>query len=181
MAKKPQPVPRKEAEAMAAAVASGKRPTSPPPPKRKSRVKKSAVVTPPVPPSPTTTLGNLDDLVSTGLWKLIPCVLAMLIGIGCGIWIAGGIDVGPSPGPDRSDSLSQAHEADRITQIAVLRELATQPFDGATDDGRRKAAEWFNSQRFRNRADDFGAYTDAVSEAIAGNTEAELAKKLEGK
>jgi len=40
MAKKPQPIPRKEAQSMAAAVASGKRPTSPPPPKRKPRAKK---------------------------------------------------------------------------------------------------------------------------------------------
>jgi hypothetical protein len=59
--------------------------------------------------------------------------------------------------------------------------LASQPFDGTTDDGRRKAGEFFNAQRFRNRANDFGAYTDAVSEAIAANAEAELAKKLEGK
>lgn len=66
---------------------------------RKPRVKKPAVVTPPVPPSPTTTLGNLDDLVSAGLWQFIPCVLALLIGIGCGIWIAGGIDVGPDNKP----------------------------------------------------------------------------------
>ena len=40
MAKKARPVPQKDVEAMAAAVASGKRPTSPPPPKRKPRAKK---------------------------------------------------------------------------------------------------------------------------------------------
>jgi hypothetical protein len=88
---------------------------------------------------------------------------------------------GGSPGPVANDSLSQAHAADRVTQIAVLRELAEQPFDGTTDDGRRKAGEWFNAQRFRNRPSDFAAYTDAVAEAIAGNAEAELAKKLEEK
>jgi len=91
------------------------------------------------------------------------------------VWMDGGIDIGPS-----RDVLSQAHTADRVTQIAVLRELAAQPFDGTTDDGRKQAGEWFNAQRSRNRADDFGAYTDAVSEAIAANAEAELAKKLEG-
>jgi hypothetical protein len=88
---------------------------------------------------------------------------------------------GGSPGPTSKDCLQVAHAADRASQVRILRELADQPFDGATDDGRRKAGEWFNAQRFRNRADDFGAYTDEVSEAIAGNAEAELAKKLEGK
>ena len=88
---------------------------------------------------------------------------------------------GGSAVPTVKDCLTVAHAADRVSQIAVLRELASQPFDGATDDGRRKAGEWFNANRFRNRADDFGAYTDEVSEAIAANAEAELAKKLEGK
>jgi hypothetical protein len=88
---------------------------------------------------------------------------------------------GGSPGATVKDCLTVAHAADRATQIAVLRELASQPFDGATDDGRRKAGEWFNANRFRNRADDYGTFTDEVSEAIAANAEAELAKKLEGK
>ena len=105
-------------------------------------------------------------------------VIAFSLG---GIWAAGGIDVFPGPGPTVNDCLSQSHAADRVSQVAVLRELAAQPFDGATDDGRKQAGEWFNAQRFRNRPDDFGSFTDAVSEAIAGNAEAELAKKLEGK
>lgn len=84
------------------------------------------------------------------------------------------------PAPVVKDSLTTAYEADRKTQVAVLKELAQQPFDGTTDDGRRNAGEWFNKQRFRNRADDFGTYTDAVAEAIATNSEAELAAKLEG-
>jgi hypothetical protein len=88
---------------------------------------------------------------------------------------------GGSAGPTVKDCLTVAHAADRATQIAVLRELAAQPFDGATDDGRRKAGEFFNAQRFRNRANDYGPFTDEVSEAIAANAEAELAKKLEGK
>jgi hypothetical protein len=88
---------------------------------------------------------------------------------------------GGSAGPTVKDCLTVAHAADRATQIAVLRELSAQPFDGTTDDGRRKAGEWFNANRFRNRANDFGTFTDEVSEAIASNSEAELAKKLEGK
>ena len=88
---------------------------------------------------------------------------------------------GGSPGATVKDCLTVAHAADRVSQIAVLRELASQPFDGATDDGRKQAGEWFNANRFRNRADDYGAFTDEVSEAIASNSEADLAKKLEGK
>ena len=85
----------------------------------------------------------------------------------------------PSPTPI-GDALGVSYAADRITQVAVLRDLAQQPFDGATDDGRKQAGEWFNAQRFRNRPVDFGDYTDAVAEAIAANTEADLAARLEG-
>ena len=85
----------------------------------------------------------------------------------------------PSPTPI-GDVLGAAYAADRITQVAVLRDLAQQPFDGATDDGRKLAGEWFNANRFRNRPVDFGGYTDAVAEAIASNTEADLAARLEG-
>ena len=85
----------------------------------------------------------------------------------------------PSPTPI-GDVLGAAYAADRITQVAVLRDLAQQPFDGATDDGRKLAGEWFNANRFRNRPVDFGGYTDLVAEAIASNTEADLAARLEG-
>jgi len=85
----------------------------------------------------------------------------------------------PSPTPI-GDVLGVSQAADRITQVAVLRELAQQPFDGATDDGRKAAGDWFNANRFRNRPVDFTPYTDAVAEAIAANTEADLAARLEG-
>lgn len=116
-------------------------------------------------------------------WLTMGLKAAALLVLGSlgGIWAAGGIDVSPGPGPSINDCLSVAHTSDRVSQVAVLHELAAQPFDGATDDGRMQAGEWFNAHRFRNRANDFGAYTDAVSEAIAANTEAALAKKLEGK
>jgi hypothetical protein len=111
--------------------------------------------------------------------------LLLIILVVAGVWFFNR-DAAPTPNPQPpapvvSDVLQDAYNADRKTQVAVLRELAQQPFDGATDDGRRLASEWFNKQRFRNRADDFGAYTDAVAEAIATNTEAELAAKLEVK
>ena len=112
-------------------------------------------------------------------------VLWLLILVVAGIWFFNR-DATPAPdpkppGPVVSDVLQEAYDADRRTQIAVLKELAQQPFDGSIDEGRLKAGEWFNKNRFRNRADDFGAYTDAVAEAIATNTEAELAAKLEVK
>jgi len=87
--------------------------------------------------------------------------------------------ISPKPSPTIGDVLGVAYAADRITQVAVLRELSAQPFDGATDDGRKAAGDWFNAQRFRNRPVDFVGYTDLVAEAIAANTEADLAARLE--
>ena len=88
------------------------------------------------------------------------------------------IPPGPSPTPI-GDVLGSAYDADRKTQVAVLLELAQQPFDGATDDGRKLAGEWFNANRFRNRPVDFVGYTDLVAEAIASNTEADFAARLD--
>ena len=113
-------------------------------------------------------------------WLVSGAKAAALIvcGMVAGIWSAGGIEVGPGP---IGDVLQQSYLADRVTQVAVLRDLATQTFDGTTDDGRKQAGEWFNAQRFRNRADDFGGYTDRVAEAIAANSEEKLAEQLEAK
>jgi len=107
-------------------------------------------------------------------------VALIVCGAVAGVYTAGGIEVGPGP-VVRNDVLQQSYDADRITQAAVLRELSEQDFDGGTDDGRRKAGEWFNAQRFRNRANDFGDYTDQVAEAIAANSEDKLAEQLEEK
>ena len=108
-------------------------------------------------------------------------VALIVAGLGGGVWWAGGIPVGPGPSPQRSDVLAKAYEADRITQIAVLRDLAKQSFDGSTADGRQQAEAWFNVQRFRSRPVDYRPYTDAVAEAITANSEEALASKLEGK
>lgn len=111
-------------------------------------------------------------------WLVSGAKAAALIVCGAvaGIWSAGGIEVGPGP---VGDVLQQSYSADRVTQVAVLRDLATQPFDGTTDDGRKQAGEWFTQNRFKNRASDFSAYTDRVAEAIASNSEDVLAKELE--
>jgi len=87
----------------------------------------------------------------------------------------------PGPAPHNDDVLSKSYAADRVSQIAVLRELAQQPFDGGTDEGRRLAGEWFNANRFRNRPADYTPFTDSVAEAIAANAEDKLADKLEQK
>jgi len=97
-----------------------------------------------------------------------------------GVYAAGGIPIGPRP-VVYNDVLQQSYDADRITQAGVLRELSEQDFDGSTDDGRRKAGEWFNAQRFRNRPADYRPYTDAVSEAIAADKVGWMADELEGK
>jgi len=114
------------------------------------------------------------SVVVGSLW----CIVAAVVGVVVGVFVAGGVKINPEPKP--SDVLSQAYDADRVTQIAVLKELAEQPFDGATDEGRLKAGEWFNKQRFRTIDSDFGGYTDAVAEAIGKNAEAEFAAELEG-
>jgi hypothetical protein len=107
-------------------------------------------------------------------------VALIVAGAVAGVYAAGGIEVGPGP-VVRNDVLQQSYDADRITQAAVLRELSEQDFDGGTDDGRRKAGEWFNAQRFRNRPADYKPYTDAVSEAIAADKVGWMADELEGK
>jgi hypothetical protein len=105
----------------------------------------------------------------------------IVCGAVAGVYAAGGLPIGPGPSPQRSDVLAKAYEADRITQIAVLRDLAKQPFDGSTADGRQQAEAWFNVQRFRSRPVDYRPYTDAVAEAITANSEDKLAEQLEAK
>ena len=155
-----------------------KAPAKKAPAKRKPRPKKpDTLVFPITDPTDYGTPVEFPAWLTGGLKAIALLVLGSL----GGIWAAGGIDVSPGPGPTVNDCLSQSHAADRVSQVAVLKELASQPFDGATDDGRKQAGEWFNAQRFRNRADDFGIYTDVVSEAIAANSEEKLAAELEGK
>ena len=149
--------------------------------KRKPRAKK------PVVPNPIGYDAEaLDRHIESIAWRSwlvsgAKAVALIVCGMVAGIWVSGGIAVLPSPRPTVNDCLTVAYAADRVSQIAVLRELAEQPFDGTSDDGRREAGEWFNAQRFRNRANDFGGYTDRVAEAIAANSEDKLAEQLEAK
>ena len=155
-----------------------KAPAKPAPAKRKPRAKKPVDMDVPI-----VDMTDYGTPIEFPAWLMsgLKAIALLVLGSLGGIWAAGGIPIGPSPGPAGKDCLQVAHAADRVSQIAVLRELAAQPFDGTTDDGRKQAGEWFNAQRFHNRADDFGAYTDAVSEAIAANSEEKLAAELEGK
>lgn len=146
------------------------------PKKPAARKRKSAAPKEPKPKAPARKKPVAQRSVVVGsLW----CIVAGVVGVVAGVFFAGGVKINPDPKP--SDVLSQAYDADRVTQIAVLKELAEQPFDGATDEGLKAGTDWFNAQRFRNRADDFGGFTDAVAEAISKNAEAELAAKLEQK
>jgi hypothetical protein len=115
-------------------------------------------------------------------WLVSGAKAAALIVAGAvaGVYAAGGIPIGPGP-VVRNDVLQQSYDADRISQIAVLRDLAKQPFDGTTDDGRKQAEAWFNVQRFRSRPVDYKPYTDAVAEAINSNSEGKLAEQFEAK
>ena len=157
-----------------------KAPAKKAPAKRKPRAKKLVV------PNPigydAEALDRHIESIAWRSWLVSGAKAAALIVCGAvaGIYAAGGIEVGPGP-IVRNDVLQQSYDADRTTQAAVLRDLAKQPFDGMTDDGRKQAGEWFNAQRFRNRANDFGGYTDRVAEAIAANSEDSLANELEAK
>jgi hypothetical protein len=125
---------------------------------------------------------ELPKSIAWRSWLVGGAKAAALIVVGAiaGVYAAGGIPIGPGP-VVRNDVLQQSYDADRITQAAVLRELSEQDFDGSTDDGRRKAGEWFNAQRFRNRPADYKPYTNAVAEAIAADKVGWMADELEGK
>jgi len=162
------------------------RPTSPPPPKkstakRKPRPRKPVTPPPqnPIPAADPTDYGTPVAFPSWLTGGLKAIVLLVLGGLG-GIWAAGGIDVGPGPGPSPNDVLQQCYNADRVSQAAILREYAAKGF--ANDDaGRLAATEWFNNNRFRNRAVDFRPYTTAVVDNFATGTLTKLADELEGK
>ena len=157
-----------------------KAPAKKAPAKRKPRAKK------PVVPNPIGYDAEaLDRHIESIAWRSwlvsgAKAVALIVAGAVAGIWSAGGIEVGPGP-IVRNDVLQQSYDADRITQAAVLRDLAKQPFDGSTADGKIAAQDWFNVHRFRNRPNDYGPYTDAVAEAIDANSEEALAATLEGK
>lgn len=136
---------------------------------RKSRAKKPVV--PAVAPVKSSSPWRRSMLVG----GVVAGLVASFFG---GVWSTGGWQIGPGP-VVRNDVLQKSYDADRVSQVAILRDLAKQPFDGTTNEGRKQAGDWFNAQRFRNRADDFGPYSDCVAEAIDTNSEDKLAEQLE--
>lgn len=108
---------------------------------------------------------------------LLWCVVTFVIGSIGGVFVAKGIKIDAG----QQDVLSDAYRADRISQVAILRELAQQPFDGSTSEGLEAGVKWFNANRFRDRPTIFEPYSDAVAEAIQQNAEDELASQLEPK
>ena len=114
-------------------------------------------------------------------WLATSLKVISLLAIGSlgGIWVSGGIEVGPGP-VVRNDVLQQSYDSDRITQAGVLRDYAAQGFTN-DDAGREQATKWFNENRFRNRGPDFRPYTSAVTDHFAAGTLAKFADELEGK
>lgn len=111
--------------------------------------------------------------VSSGL----KAVALIAVGIGCGVWASGGIEIGPGP-VVHADSLSQSHTADRISQVRILREYA-----GKTFPDEPAAQAWLNEQRIEARKTDFIPYTDELGQAADTGADAvkALADKLEVK
>ena len=151
-----------------------KAPAKKAPAKRKPRAKKPVVpaVVPVVDPTDYGTPIEFPAWLMSGLKAIALFVLGSL----GGIWAAGGILIGPSPGPATSDCLSQSHAADRVSQIRILREYAGKSFaDEPT------AQKWLNDQRIEARKADWIPYTDELGAAADSGADAvkALADKLE--
>ena len=140
-----------------------------PPAKRKPRPKKTVDTSPAVP-----AVGPSRSIRSHLAWLAGLCVLVISF---VGVWKMLPIEIDQRPA---NDVLSQAYAADRITQVAVLRELDSQGFDATKDDGRKKAADFFNANRFRNRPADYRVYTDAFVDSFERGELEKLAKEIEG-
>jgi hypothetical protein len=101
----------------------------------------------------------------------------LVLGAAGGVWSAGGIEVGPGP-VVWNDSLSESHEADRVSQVRILREYTCKTFSSEPE-----AQDWLNAQRIEARKTDWIPYTDELGAAADQGVEAvkALADKLEGK
>jgi len=91
------------------------KPATKPPAKRKPRTKKPVPAVVPV-------IDPLDDggplVLRSWILTTLKAVLLIAVGVGAGIWFAGGIDVSPSPSP--SDAVSAVYD----TQEAAFRRLS---------------------------------------------------------
>lgn len=79
----------------------------------------------------------------------------------------------PAPTP-ATDVLSQCYEADRVTKVALIREMATKEFANS-----QSQADWWNKKIDVARQTDFQPFIDATAEAIMSGTLTELAESLE--
>lgn len=95
----------------------------------------------------------------------------------CGVWSAGGWQIGPEP-VVFNDSLAESHKNDRASQIRILREYV-----GKTFANEPEAQKWLNDQRIAARPTDWIPYTDELGIAADAGPDAvtAFADKLEGK
>lgn len=144
------------------------------PKKPAARKRKPAAPKEPKPKTPARKKPVAQRSVVVGaLW----CVVAGVVGVVAGVFFAGGIKIDAG----QQDVLTDAYTADRVSQVGILRELAQQSFDGSTSQGLEDGVKWFNANRFRDRPEIFGAYSDAVAVAIQQNAEDKLADALQPK
>jgi len=156
-------------------VMAKKAPAKKAPAKRKPRAK--VPVEPAVPIVDPTDYGTPIEFPAWLVTGLKAVSLLVLGSLG-GIWVSGGIDVSPGPGPSTSDCLTVAHAADRVTQVRILREYAGKSFPDEPT-----AQSWLNTQRIEARKTDWIPYTDELGAAADSGIDAvkALADKLEGK
>ena len=148
-----------------------------PPAKRKPRAKK------PVVPNPIGYDAEaLDRHLESIAWRSwlvsgAKAVALIVAGAVAGIWVSGGIEVGPKA-PAYNDSLAESHTNDRASQIRILREYAGKTFGSDPD-----AQKWLNEQRIAARPTDWIPYTDELGVAADAGVDAvkAFAGKLEGK
>ena len=142
--------------------------------KRKPRAKKPVDVD--VPVVDTTDYGTPVEFPA---WLVngLKAVALMVLGSLGGIWVSGGIEVGPKA-PAYNDSLAESHTSDRASQIRILREYASKTFGSDPD-----AQKWLNEQRIAARKADWIPYTDELGVAADAGVDAvkAFADKREGK
>jgi len=144
------------------------------PAKRKPRAKKPETLVFPI--TDPTDYGTPIEFPAWLVMGLKAVSLLVLGSLG-GIWVSGGIDVSPGPGPI-NDCLSQSHAADRVSQVRILREYAGKSFPDEPT-----AQSWLNAQRIEARKNDWIPYTDELGAAADSGIDAvkALADKLEQK
>jgi len=89
--------------------------------------------------------------------------------------LSGGNGGGVSPGPS-GDVFQQCADAQRVAEVAILRELQAKEFSND-----KAKQDWINAERIAKREAAFEPYTDALGEAVFSGKVSEFADKLEAK